>query len=136
MKLKGIETGDYSDFKEHLKTSVAEAARNEWPVGYQSLQYHILEAQSEADPLVAKRALDSVNFGPNDFPWLEDMKLLAKCELAHRANPEARETELRAQFFMRQPLLYEPDSALDFTLLTYQEDFKGQYPKTIKELRG
>ena len=135
LKLRGIEIGDYSEFKERLKTSIAEATTNGWPAGCLSLQYHVLEAQSEPDPVAAGRALDAVRFAPNDFPWLEDMRLLAKCELAHRAHQEAREAELRAQFFKRQPLLFEPDNALDFNLLAYQENLKGQYRKSIKEHR-
>lgn len=133
LKLNGIETGDYSGFKERLQSDVAEAAQNGWPAGYLTLQLRILEAQSEDDPAAAGNILDSLTFAENDFTWLEDMRLLARCELAQRAEDQAREAELLAEFFPRQPLLFEPDNAINFNLLVYQESLKEWYQKTRKE---
>lgn len=133
LKLNAIETGDSSALIERLKADVAEAAQNGWPVGYLTLQLRVLEAQAEGDPVAAERRLDSVQFASNDFPWLEDMRLLSRCELANRAGDEAREGELQAQFFKRQPMLFEPDNAINFNLLAYQEKLKKRYQKVRRE---
>ena len=133
LKLNAIETGDYFPLMERLKEDIAEAAQNEWPSGYLNLQLRVLESQSEADPAAAVRLLDSVEFKENDFRWLEDMRILARCELANRVEDEAREAELRAAFFKRQPMLFEPDNAINFNLLTYQEKLKKQYQKARRQ---
>lgn len=133
LRLQGIETGDYSALKERLQAEVAEATQNGWPAGYLTLQHCVLEAQSAADPVAAENALDAVSFADHDFTWLDDMRLLAKCELAHRAENRSREAGLKADFLRRQPLLFEPDNAIDFNLLAYQETLKGLYQKSRKE---
>ena len=130
LKLNAIETRDCSALKERLGADVTEATQNRWPTGYLTLQLRVLEAQSEDNPVAAERVLDSVQFAANDFPWLRDMRLLARCELANRAEDQAREAELQAQFFKKQPLLFEPDNAINFNLLAYQEKLKGRYQKT------
>jgi hypothetical protein len=133
LKLGAIETGDHFPLKERLTADVAEATQNGWPVGYLTLQLRVLEAQSEDDTVAAERLLDAVEFAENDFPWLDDMRMLAKCELANRAQDEARESELLAEFFKRQPMIFEPDNAINFNLLAYQEKLKGKYQKARRE---
>lgn len=133
LRLLGIETGDFSALKERLQSDAAEAAQNAWPAGYLTLQHCVLEAQSAADPVAAENTLDAVSFADQDFTWLDDMRLLARCELAHRAENKSREAELQAEFFRRQPLLFEPDHAINFNLLVYQENLKGLFQKSRKE---
>lgn len=129
-EFKRVEIGDISNVKERLKSSIAESKKNNWPTGYQSMQYQILISQLEDDPVEAERMLDSVSLGQNDFPWLDDMRLLAKCELSHRIENTGREKDLQAQFLRRQPLLFEPDNAINFNLLKYQENLKRIYHET------
>lgn len=129
-ELKWLETGDASDLKERLQSSISESKKNNWPTGYQSLRYQILMSQLETDPVEAERMLDSVALGQNDFQWLDDMRLLAKCELAYRSGNASWEKDLQIQFLKRQPLLFEPDNAINFNLLKYQETLKGLYQET------
>jgi tetratricopeptide (TPR) repeat protein len=135
LRLSGIETGDYSGLIERLRQDVADATQNGQPVGYLTLQLRVLEAQAGPDPVRAENYLDSVTFTENDFSWLNDIRQLAKCELAHRAGEGARESELLADFFQRQPLLFEPDNAVDFNLLVYQESLKERYQNSVKARR-
>ncbi|HEV2350576.1 MAG TPA: hypothetical protein VG028_12100 [Terriglobia bacterium] len=135
LKLHGIETGDYSGLKERLRADVAEAGQNGWPAGYLTLQLRVLESQSEADPVAAENILDSVSFAENDFRWLDDMRLLARCELAHRGEGEAREAGLRAEFCKKQPMLFEPYHVVDFNLLDYQESLKEWYQNSVRSRR-
>ncbi|MBN1855161.1 MAG: hypothetical protein JW829_20690 [Pirellulales bacterium] len=94
------------------------------------MRLNILLAQESGDTQEALRLLESVTLAPNDFPWLEDMRLLAKCEQANHAVNVEQEAELRAQFIARQPLLFEPDNAINFNLLKYQEHLKADFRKT------
>jgi len=126
-KLQAIETGDYSVLKAILERRIAEWKQQNFPVGYHNMLYQILCSQSCTDPVKAQQLLDSVTLTQNDFPWLEDMRLLAKCNLAHRFGEEQQEAELRVRFLKQQPLLFEPDHAINFNLLEYQETLKQAY---------
>ncbi|HVP10538.1 MAG TPA: hypothetical protein VMV94_05030 [Phycisphaerae bacterium] len=97
------------------------------PVGDVLLQIAILEGQQSEDVAEVERRLDAVQFTERDFPWLGDMRLLAKCELAHRAGDLDREAELMTAFLQRQQLLFEPNHALRFHLLSYQEIAKKRF---------
>jgi tetratricopeptide (TPR) repeat protein len=125
--LLAIETGDYSALKAILERRIAEWKPQGFPVGYHKMKYQILCSQSCTDPVQAQRLLDSVTLTPNDFPWLEDMRLLAKCDLAHRFGEAPQEAELRGRFLKQQPMLFEPDHTINFNLLEYQETLKEAY---------
>ncbi|MHC4556360.1 MAG: hypothetical protein ACYS80_03535 [Planctomycetota bacterium] len=126
-ELKGIESGDFSDLEQMLKSSVTESGKNNWPSGCYSMRLSILKSQTTDSLEEVERILDSVVLHEKDFPWLDDMRLLAKCELAHRAPDPGKEEALQKQFVKRQPLLFEPDNAINFNLLNYQENLKGWY---------
>jgi tetratricopeptide (TPR) repeat protein len=131
-ELKGIESGDFSDLKQRLERSVAQSEKNNWPAGYHAMRLSILKSQATDSPEEAELMLDSVILHENDFPWLDDMRLLAKCELAHRVNDSSREEALQQQFVKKQQLLFEPDNAINFNLLKYQENLKGWYQENRK----
>jgi tetratricopeptide (TPR) repeat protein len=131
-ELKGIESGDFSDLMQMLERSVAQSEKNNWPSGYHAMRLSILKSQGTYSPDESERMLDAVTLNENDFPWLNDMRLLAKCELAHRLNDSSREDALVKQFVKRQQMLFEPDNAINFNLLKYQENLKGWYQENRK----
>jgi hypothetical protein len=135
LKLDGIESGDYSALMVRLQADIKEAAENGRPTGYLTLQLKVLQGQEEDDPAAAGRALHAIEFAENDFAWLVDMRRLAQCELASRAGDAKREQDLQSDFFQRQPMLFEPDHALNFNLLEYQESLKGWYQESVKARR-
>jgi tetratricopeptide (TPR) repeat protein len=94
--------------------------------GYERTRAAVIRALRENEYSKAQEVLGSVKLADNDFPWLQDILLLASCEAAHRCKPEA-EAELLERFFRRQPLLFEPDHAVNFRLLEYQELLKRIY---------
>jgi hypothetical protein len=96
------------------------------------MRLSILKSQTTDSPEEAESILDSIVLRENDFPWLDDMRLLAKCELAHRAADSSKEEALQKQFVKRQPSLFEPDNAINFNLLGYQENLKGWYQENRK----
>ncbi len=129
-ELEGFKSGNFALLKEKLRSSIQESKSGNIPYGYQSMRLNVLLAQECDDDEKAIRLLDSVKLAQNDFPWLEDIRLLAKCEQAQNIGDSVQETELRRKFIARQPLLFEPDNAINFNLLRYQENLKDDFRKT------
>ena len=62
---------------------------------------------------------------------MPDILLLTRCELAYRNNDLEKEGVLRGEFIKMQRLLFEPDHALNFNLLKYQERLRPIYQDGI-----
>jgi tetratricopeptide (TPR) repeat protein len=129
-ELEAFRYGEFSPLKAKWRSLIEDARQHNWPSGYQSLRLNILLAQETRDIEEAARLLDSVTLSDKDFPWLDDMRLLAKCEQAHKTSNNTLELDLRSRFLARQPLLFEPDHAINFNLLKYQESLKPDFHKT------
>ena len=131
-RLEGVQSGDFTALKKKLRDSIqaAKSGKTPFPCGYQTMQLNILLAQEANDYYEAFRILDSVALAENDFPWLDDIRLLAKCEQAHKVHNTEQETVFSTRFLTRQPLLFEPDHAVNFNLIDYQENLKDEYRKT------
>ncbi len=129
-ELEGFRSGDFTLLKEKLRGSIQESKTNHFPYGYQAMRLGILLAQETDDGREADQLLDGVTLMEKDFPWLEDMRLLARCENANRIGDGRDEASLRRQFLDRQPMLFEPDNAVKFNLLEYQEKLKPGYQRT------
>jgi hypothetical protein len=127
VELAGFHNGDFAALKEKLRSSIQECQSNNFPCGFPKLQLGILLAQEARDVEQATRMLDSVTLGADDFPWLEDMRLLARCELSAKFGNQGVEMRLREEFMARQPLLFEPDNAISFNLLKYQENLRKEF---------
>lgn len=122
-----VESGDFSGFVERRKRAAADARERGFPSGYLAMQATVMESR-EADSVdLAEEVLATVELGEGDFPWLEDIRLLARCTAAERANDLEREAALRERFLDCQWLLFEPDHAFNFRLLGYQEKLKRHY---------
>lgn len=130
IELKAFETGETNALKEKLQRSIQECQKSNWPYGYQAMRLAILQAQELADARQGGAILDAVSLTGTDFVWLDDMRVLAKCELAGRFGDQAREAELQKEFLQRQPLLFEPDHAVNFNMLRYQETLKRCFQAT------
>lgn len=103
--------------------------------GYERTRAAVMHALRQKGYSQALEVLGSVRLADNDFPWLNDILLLANCEAAHRCEPSA-EAELLERFFGRQPLLFEPDHAVSFRLLDYQESLKRIYQARRRSMTG
>jgi hypothetical protein len=99
-------------------------ARADFPNGYNFTMHAVIQARSAVTPREAERLLDGVELKSNDFPWLFDIQTLAKAEVAHRFSQRTLEEQRANDFIARQPILFEPDIALNFHLLRYQEELK------------
>jgi hypothetical protein len=110
--------------RETLATRLAELSAANYPTGYTRMILAVLESRAAASLDAAQRALAAVELTGQDFPWLEDIRTLAHAEGAHRFGDAALERRHVDAFIARQPLLFEPDIALNFHLLRYQERLK------------
>jgi tetratricopeptide (TPR) repeat protein len=122
-----LTTQNYAEVIGGLRKQSAEAKANKWPSGYAEMRAAVLTAHETTDLSDAERWINSVTLGSNDFRWLEDIRLLARCELSHRRGVGSAERELVDEFLQRQPLLFEPSHALNFGLWKYQEILKPIY---------
>lgn len=126
-ELMALRTGDYTEIKAHLHEQVEEHKRKGLPAGYPSMRLAVLTAQEAGDPVAGSAILDRVTLGPNDFQWLADLRVLAKGDLARRAEDAVLEFHYQQELFKKQPLLFEPDHAVNFHLLDVQEAWKETY---------
>jgi hypothetical protein len=81
----------------------------------------------ESDQRQAEQHLASVELREDDFPWLEDVRLLATIAVARRAGDVPADDPRIAQFFERQPRLFEAEHAFHFGLLDEQQVLKEAY---------
>jgi hypothetical protein len=95
--------------------------------GYSRMQCAIIKGRVASSQKQAEDQLDSIVLSDNDFSWLGDIRALAKAEIAHRFEQLDVETQRIAEFLDRQPMLFEPDIAISFHLLRYQERLKPRY---------
>jgi tetratricopeptide (TPR) repeat protein len=116
-----------------------EARLKEWdsrfPAGYLRVQLAALKARRAGNIGDALAALEEVRPGANDFPWLVDVLTIHKAWAYKRMGDTASEAAEVERFLARQPMLLEPDHAVSFAFLPYQETLKPRYqgntgPKT------
>ncbi len=111
-----------------LEAALERMSSGKTSAGYQRLSLAIARARLAArDAQEAEALLDSVHLTGQDLPWLHDMRVLAQAEIAGRFGRADAESRLQGEFLQRQPLLFEPDHALNFHLLAYQETLKPRY---------
>jgi hypothetical protein len=120
---------DFTSFAEELRGSIQEGPKQSWPMGFQNMQLAGLVADAEHDFSTAEKLISTVQLKQNDFPWLEDVRTVLLAKLNHkRGRPD--EEKYKQQFLQKQKLLFEPDHAISFFLLEYQELLKRDYQKT------
>ena len=127
-----VELAAYRDDKPELlipplEKRLAGIAAGRFPTGSTRMNIAVAKARAASTLGAAEEVLDSVELAEHDFPWLKDIRTLAKSEAAHRFDQPAFEHEHVAAFLVRQPMLFEPDIALNFHLLRYQEQLKPLY---------
>ncbi len=118
---------DFTDLLNSFDSHVAESGNQGFPVGLTKMQAAVIRSVKVEEVNGAIAVLDSVELADNDFPWLDDMRLLAHCRLAHLSGDADREKQLQDAFLARQPLLFEPEHMFNFRLLSYQERLKARY---------
>ena len=111
---------------EVLEKRLTSMPEGSFPTGYTRMNIAVIKAQAATTIKDAQEVLASVVLSEQDFPWLEDIRTLAQAEVAHRLHDPVLERERIEEFLVRQPMLFEPDIALNFHLLRYQENLKSR----------
>jgi hypothetical protein len=100
----------------------------QFPSGYTRMNIAVIRARAattfDAAFDAVRSLLEDVHLADSDFSWLSDIRTLALAEAAHRLGEPNREEGHVEKFLSRQPLLFEPDIAVTFHMLRYQEDLK------------
>jgi len=112
-----------------LEKRLAGIPAGSFPTGSIRMNIAVAKARAASTLGTAEEILDSVELGEHDRPWLKDIRTLAKSQAAHRFHQPALEHEHVRVFLARQPMLFEPNIALDFHLLRYQEQLKPLYQR-------
>jgi hypothetical protein len=95
-----------------------------FPSGYARVNLAIINGRSATTQAEADGLLDGIALSDRDSPWLADVRILAKAEIAHRFGDLHHEEKHIDSFLKRQAMLFEPDVAITFHLLKYQERLK------------
>jgi len=112
---------------EPLQKSLQTLSTATLPQGHIRMNIAVARARTSLNAIAAEAALNDVQLTAQDRPWLEDIRTLAKAEIAARfAQPDVERAHIEI-FLKRQPMLFEPDIALSFHLLEYQERLKPHY---------
>ena len=109
---------------EALEKRLRSIPKGGFPTGYTRMNIAVVKARTAVMFEAARDILASVTLSEQDFPWLEDVRTLALADAASRFGISAFENERVEAFLLRQPMLFEPDIALNFHLLRYQEKLK------------
>ena len=85
-----------------------------FPTGFTRMMIAVIEAGQAPTVAGAQGIIGNVTLARNDFPWLQDVQTLVVADAAHRLGDSDVERKGMATFLKRQPLLFEPDIALEF----------------------
>jgi hypothetical protein len=107
-----------------LEKRLASMNTGQFPSGYIRMSIGVVKARAASTLEAAEGVLNGVTLSQQDFGWLEDVRTLALAEAASRFGASDLENQRIESFLARQQLLFEPDIALNFHLLRYQERLK------------
>ena len=93
------------------------------------MQAASIAASVDADMPGARTRISRSKLTEKDFAWLAYIRLIALAALAGRSGDLEGEQRLRTAFLKQQPLLFEPDHAVNFNLPSYQETLKPMAKK-------
>jgi len=129
--LRCYQTHSFQDNIEELERHLQNADQR-FPQGYQRTQLACLRAVTLDDHARADECLSEVVLTDKDFRWLADVILIHRARLAEKTGDTGREALLIREFISKQPLLFEPDHAVNFAFLDYQEKIKHRYREIKK----
>ena len=121
-----LKNDDYGPEIEGLRARLREWD-SRFPAGFLRVRLAALKARHAGNLADALAALDEVRLDTDDFPWLADVLTIHKAWAHKRAGDTASEAAEVDRFLAGQPMLFEPDHAVSFSFLPYQETLKPGY---------
>jgi hypothetical protein len=131
-QLKACRCDDFDDLLRLRQRGLTGLHANA-PSGYTRMAIAVILVRQVSSFEEADQILSEVPLTPRDFPWLEDVRTVATAAAAYRFGKEATERTHRDSFLQRQPMLFEPDHAVNFALMRYQERLKPSVLDSFKE---
>ena len=122
-ELEAVLNNDFGCMIQPLHSRLDEIRKYNGPTSYTKFKIALFESYLSKSYQQAMEKINSVVLTGSDFPWLEDIRTLAKAEAAHRFSHDS-ESALIDSFLENQSMLFEPDHAVSFGLLAYQEIIK------------
>ncbi len=126
-----VKNNDYAPMIRLLETRLQQWDAR-FPAGYLRVQLAALKARCDVNIERALATLGNIPLEANDFHWLADVLTICRAWAHNRVKDIARETAEVERFLARQRLLFEPDHAVAFAFLPYQETLKPRYQKDVK----
>lgn len=123
-EIESLINWNFSNLLSSLIEKRKELTKYNVPTGYADLRIAVFESFNSKSYSEALSVLDTVHLSPNDFRWLQDMRVLANAEAANRFGETKAENQWLDTFLNNQRMLFEPDHAVSFGLLKYQELLK------------
>jgi hypothetical protein len=123
-ELKAYRDDEPEHLLEALGKRLSSMPEGNFPTGYTRMNIAVIKARAASSLEATQDILARVALSDQDFPWLADIRTLALAEAAHRLGDRRLEQQRIEAFLVRQPMLFEPDIALNFHLLRYQETLK------------
>jgi tetratricopeptide (TPR) repeat protein len=131
--LKSCRYDNHEDLLKSREKHLSRRPAANFPTGYTHMGIAVIHVRS-ADSLQAAQAiLKGVTLSAQDFPWLGDVRTLAMAQAAERFGDRELAREQVGEFLKRQPMLFEPNIAVEFGFLRYQESLK---PAVMESLRN
>ncbi len=131
LEMMAAVTKNYDELIEPIK-QIRDSRKNDGlSTGYEDLKIAIFESFKLKSFDEACERIGRVTLTDNGFPWLKDIRTLAFAEAAYRFDNEDECIWQTRAFLVQQSMLFEPNIALDFGLLGYQEKIKdlAEIPK-------
>jgi hypothetical protein len=132
--LSCFQSSNFEPFADDVRLLIQKWSNENRSMGFQNMQLAGLVADLEREFSVAEKSISGVQLKQNDFPWLEDVRTILLAKLNHKHGRFEDEVKYKQQFLQRQKLLFEPDHAVSFFLLEYQELLKQDYQKGKRSL--
>ena len=129
--LDAVRSGDYTKVLAGLAQTEHVMRQQGLPDGLPRAHGAVIHALTSPG-VDAEAVLDTITVTERDFPWLDDMGVLAEAAVARRAGDGAAEDTLRADFLRRQPRLFEPHWAFTFRVFDYQETLRPIYQEACR----
>ncbi len=112
---------------ETLEKRLRDMSGGNFPTGYTRMNIAVIKSRNSESAEAAESILSNVELSEQDFPWLYDIRTLAQAEASHRLGDSISEEKHIKAFMTKQSMLFEPDIALNFHLLRYQEILKIEF---------
>jgi tetratricopeptide (TPR) repeat protein len=130
--LKSGRDDSHEDLLKYREKLLDHRPSGNFPTGYTRMGIAVIHARTANSLQAAQAILEGVTLSTQDFAWLGDVRTLAIAQAAERFGSRELEREKLGEFLKRQPMLFEPNIALEFCFLRYQQSLKPNVRESLR----